>query len=65
MIKALTYHTHLYSRGLADSTIDSPAFQWRNFTVQQNEHKNTAVPLYNEQGLAKIQLQRPTGAASG
>ncbi|MGI4741301.1 MAG: toprim domain-containing protein [Janthinobacterium lividum] len=53
--KELTDRTYLHSRGLEDSTIDSPAFQGRIFTAQQNEHKNTAFPLYNEQGLASVE----------
>ncbi|SNR98901.1 toprim domain-containing protein [Hymenobacter mucosus] len=53
--KELTDRTYLHGRGITDSTIDSPAFQGRIFTAQQNEHKNTAFPLYNEQGLASIE----------
>lgn len=53
--KELTDRTYLHSRGLVDSTIDSPAFQGRIFTAQQNEHNNTAFPLYNEQGLASVE----------
>ncbi|RZK33282.1 MAG: hypothetical protein EOO61_15580, partial [Hymenobacter sp.] len=50
--KELTDRTYLHSRGIEDKTLDSPAFQGRIFTAQQNEHKNTAFPLYNENGLA-------------
>ncbi|MBO2033457.1 toprim domain-containing protein [Siccationidurans ginsengisoli] len=53
--KELTDRTYLHGRGITDSTIESPAFQGRIFTAQQNEHKNTAFPLYNEQGLASIE----------
>ncbi|MCC2548503.1 toprim domain-containing protein [Hymenobacter sp. BT175] len=53
--KELTDRTYLHSRGITDSTIESPAFQGRIFTAQQNEHKNTAFPLYNEQGLASVE----------
>ncbi|GAB3585473.1 toprim domain-containing protein [Hymenobacter daeguensis] len=53
--KELTDRTYLHGRGITDSTIDSPAFQGRIFTAQQNEHKNTAFPLYNEQGLASVE----------
>ncbi len=53
--KELTDRTYLHSRGIEDSTLDSPAFQGRIFTAQQNEHKNTAFPLYNEQGLASVE----------
>ncbi len=53
--KELTDRTYLHSRGITDATIDSPAFQGRVFTAQQNEHKNTAFPLYNEQGLASVE----------
>lgn len=53
--KELTDRTYLHSRGIEDKTIDSPAFQGRIFTAQQNEHKNTAFPLYNEQGLASVE----------
>ncbi|GAA4366068.1 hypothetical protein GCM10023185_36940 [Hymenobacter saemangeumensis] len=53
--KELTDRTYLHSRGITDSTIDSPAFQGRIFTSQQNEHRNTAFPLYNEQGLASVE----------
>lgn len=53
--KELTDRTYLHGRGIEDSTLDSPAFQGRIFTAQQNEHKNTAFPLYNEQGLASVE----------
>lgn len=53
--KELTDRSYLHGRGITDSTIDSPAFQGRIFTAQQNEHKNTAFPLYNEQGLASVE----------
>ncbi|GAB3243990.1 hypothetical protein GCM10027346_41200 [Hymenobacter seoulensis] len=53
--KELTDRGYLYSRGITDSTIDSPAFQGRIFTAQQNEHRNTAFPLYNEHGLASVE----------
>ncbi|SMB79284.1 hypothetical protein SAMN00120144_3107 [Hymenobacter roseosalivarius DSM 11622] len=53
--KELTDRSYLHGRGITDSTIESPAFQGRIFTAQQNEHKNTAFPLYNEQGLASIE----------
>ena len=53
--KELTDRTYLHSRGIEDSTLDNPAFQGRIFTAQQNEHKNTAFPLYNEQGLASVE----------
>ena len=53
--KELTDRTYLHSRGITDSTIDNPAFQGRIFTAQQNEFKNTAFPLYNEQGLASVE----------
>ncbi|QNE42276.1 toprim domain-containing protein (plasmid) [Hymenobacter sp. NBH84] len=53
--KELTDRTYLHGRGITESTIDSPAFQGRIFTAQQNEHKNTAFPLYNEQGLASVE----------
>jgi hypothetical protein len=53
--KELTDRTYLHGRGITDSTIESPAFQGRIFTAQQNEHKNTAFPLYNEQGLASVE----------
>ncbi|GAA3979756.1 toprim domain-containing protein [Hymenobacter antarcticus] len=51
----LTDRSYLHGRGIDDTTIDSPAFQGRIFTAQQNEHKNTAFPLYNEQGLASVE----------
>ncbi|MGI4734212.1 MAG: toprim domain-containing protein [Janthinobacterium lividum] len=53
--KELTDRTYLHSRGIEDKTLDSPAFQGRIFTAQQNEHKNTAFPLYNENGLASVE----------
>lgn len=53
--RELTDRSYLHSRGIEDSTLDSPAFQGRIFTAQQNEHKNTAFPLYNEQGLASVE----------
>jgi hypothetical protein len=53
--KELTDRSYLHSRGIEDKTIDAPAFQGRIFTAQQNEHKNTAFPLYNEQGLASVE----------
>jgi hypothetical protein len=53
--KELTDRTYLHSRGIEDKTIDNPAFQGRIFTAQQNEHKNTAFPLYNENGLASVE----------
>lgn len=53
--KELTDRTYLHSRGITDSTIESPAFQGRIFTAQQNEHRNTAFPLYNENGLASVE----------
>ena len=53
--KELTDRTYLHGRGITDSTIESPAFQGRIFTAQQNEHKNTAFPLYNEHGLASVE----------
>ncbi|SHL91603.1 toprim domain-containing protein [Hymenobacter psychrotolerans] len=53
--KELIDRSYLHGRGITDSTIDSPAFQGRIFTAQQNEHKNTAFPLYNEQGLASVE----------
>ncbi|OGX87127.1 hypothetical protein BEN47_11645 [Hymenobacter lapidarius] len=51
----LTDRSYLHGRGIDDTTIDSPAFQGRIFTAQQNEHKNTAFPLYNENGLASVE----------
>ena len=53
--KELTDRSYLHGRGITDATLDSPAFQGRIFTAQQNEHKNTAFPLYNEQGLASVE----------
>ena len=53
--KELTDRTYLHSRGIEDKTLDNPAFQGRIFTAQQNEHKNTAFPLYNEHGLASVE----------
>ena len=53
--KDLTDRTYLHGRGIEDKTIDAPAFQGRIFTAQQNEHKNTAFPLYNEHGLASVE----------
>jgi hypothetical protein len=53
--KELTDRSYLHGRGITDETLDSPAFQGRIFTAQQNEHKNTAFPLYNEQGLASVE----------
>lgn len=53
--KELTDRTYVHGRGITDATIDSPAFQGRVFTAQQNEHRNTAFPLYNEQGLASVE----------
>ena len=53
--KELTDRSYLHSRHIEDKTIDAPAFQGRIFTAQQNEHKNTAFPLYNEQGLASVE----------
>jgi hypothetical protein len=53
--KELSDRSYLHGRGIEDKTIDAPAFQGRIFTAQQNEHKNTAFPLYNEQGLASIE----------
>ena len=53
--KELTDRSYLHGRGIEDKTIDSPAFQGRIFTAQQNEHKNTAFPLYNESGLASVE----------
>ncbi len=53
--KELTDRTYLHTRGIEDKTIDNPAFQGRIFTAQQNDHKNTAFPLYNENGLASVE----------
>ena len=53
--KELTDRSYLHSRGIEDKTIDNPAFQGRIFTAQQNEHRNTAFPLYNENGLASVE----------
>jgi hypothetical protein len=53
--KELTDRSYLHGRGIEDKTIDNPAFQGRIFTAQQNEYKNTAFPLYNEQGLASVE----------
>ncbi|WP_170170473.1 toprim domain-containing protein [Hymenobacter perfusus] len=53
--KELTDRGYLHGRGITDATLDSPAFQGRIFTAQQNEHKNTAFPLYNEHGLASVE----------
>lgn len=53
--KGLTDRTYLHSRGIKDETIDAPAFQGRVFTAQQNEHKNTAFPLYNEFGITSVE----------
>ncbi|GAB3879448.1 hypothetical protein GCM10028824_42960 [Hymenobacter segetis] len=53
--KELTDRSYLHGRGITDETLDSPAFQGRIFTAQQNEHKNTAFPLYNEHGLASVE----------
>lgn len=51
----LTDRSYLHGRGITDETLDSPAFQGRIFTAQQNEHRNTAFPLYNEHGLASVE----------
>ncbi|KAA9325080.1 hypothetical protein F0P96_20500 [Hymenobacter busanensis] len=53
--KELTDRSYLHGRGITDETLDNPAFQGRIFTAQQNEHKNTAFPLYNEHGLASVE----------
>ncbi|RAK62445.1 toprim domain-containing protein [Hymenobacter edaphi] len=53
--KELTDRSYLHGRGITDETLDSPAFQGRIFTAQQNEHKNIAFPLYNEHGLASVE----------
>ncbi|QNP54508.1 toprim domain-containing protein (plasmid) [Hymenobacter qilianensis] len=53
--KELTDRSYLHGRGIEDKTLDNPAFQGRIFTAQQNGHKNTAFPLYNEQGLASVE----------
>ncbi|MET4109026.1 toprim domain-containing protein [Hymenobacter sp. UYP22] len=53
--RELTDRTYLHGRGIEDQTIDSPAFQGRIFTAQQNEHKNTAFPLYNAEGLVSVE----------
>ncbi|MBC6700208.1 toprim domain-containing protein [Hymenobacter puniceus] len=53
--KELTDRGYLHGRGITDATLDSPAFQGRIFTAQQNQHKNTAFPLYNEHGLASVE----------
>ncbi|MBC6609056.1 toprim domain-containing protein [Hymenobacter sp. BT188] len=53
--KELTDRSYLHGRGITDETLDSPAFQGRIFTAQQNEHRNTAFPLYNEHGLASVE----------
>lgn len=53
--KELTDRSYLHGRGIEDKTLDNPAFQGRIFTAQQNEYKNTAFPLYNEQGLASVE----------
>ncbi|MCB2380333.1 toprim domain-containing protein [Hymenobacter sp. BT635] len=53
--KELTDRGYLHGRGITDATLDSPAFQGRIFTAQQNEHRNTAFPLYNEHGLASVE----------
>jgi hypothetical protein len=53
--RGLTDRTYLHGRQLTDSTIDSPAFQGRIYTAQQNEHKNTAFPLYNEKGISSVE----------
>ncbi|MFB9865674.1 toprim domain-containing protein [Rufibacter immobilis] len=53
--KELRDRSYLYSRGLTDETIDSPSFQGRVFTSQQNHFRNTVFPLYNEHGLASVE----------
>jgi hypothetical protein len=53
--KELTDRSYLHGRGITDATLDSPAFQGRIFTAQQNEYKNTAFPLYNENGLVSVE----------
>ncbi|GAB2961546.1 hypothetical protein GCM10027048_32100 [Hymenobacter coalescens] len=53
--KELTDRSYLNGRGITDATLDNPAFQGRIFTAQQNEHKNTVFPLYNEHGLASVE----------
>ena len=53
--RELTDRSYLHGRGITDETLDSPAFQGRIFTAQHNEHRNTAFPLYNEQGLASVE----------
>ncbi|UOQ75266.1 DUF3991 domain-containing protein [Hymenobacter cellulosilyticus] len=53
--KEFTDRSYLHGRGITDATLDNPAFQGRIFTAQQNEHKNTAFPLYNEHGLASVE----------
>lgn len=60
--RELTDRSYLYSRSLTDQTIDSPAFRGRVFTTEKNGHgfRNTAFPLYNENGLASME-QKNTG----
>ncbi|WP_157433307.1 toprim domain-containing protein [Adhaeribacter aquaticus] len=60
--KELSDRHYLHSRSLSDETIDSPAFKGRIFTTEKNEHgfRNTAFPLYNENGLASVE-QKNTG----
>ncbi|ALJ01663.1 hypothetical protein DC20_21635 (plasmid) [Rufibacter tibetensis] len=53
--RELSDRSYLHSRGITDATIDNPAFQGRVFTSQQNGHRNTAFPLYNEKGLASVE----------
>ncbi|UYZ61276.1 toprim domain-containing protein [Hymenobacter latericus] len=53
--KELTDRSYLHGRAITDETLDNPAFQGRIFTAQQNEHRNTAFPLYNEHGLASVE----------
>lgn len=60
--RELADRNYLHSRSVTDETIDSPAFQGRVFTTEKNEHgfRNTAFPLYNENGLASVE-QKNTG----
>ncbi|TGE21000.1 hypothetical protein [Hymenobacter metallicola] len=43
--KELTDRRYLHGRGITDATLDSPAFQGRIFTAQQNEHYKSLLPL--------------------
>lgn len=52
--RGLTDRSYLHSRHITNETIDSPAFQNRIFTSQENRHQNTAFPYYNESGIAQV-----------